>query len=153
MEAETSIIEPREVVINHLVKSEDLNHHRTLFAGRSAEWFVESGFIAVASILQPENVICAQIHGMKFMKPVKPGNIVCFRSKIAYAGTSSCIVYVKGSVIEQATRTEQKQVEGFITFVHVGADGRPLPHNIVVTPATDEDVSLMEEAMKLKDKR
>ena len=27
----------------HLVKSEDLNHHGTLYAGRNAEWFVESG--------------------------------------------------------------------------------------------------------------
>ena len=32
-----------------LIKSEDLNHHGTLFAGRCAEWFVESGFIAVAA--------------------------------------------------------------------------------------------------------
>ena len=34
--------------IYHLVKSEDLNHHRTLFAGRGAEWLVEAGFIAAA---------------------------------------------------------------------------------------------------------
>jgi hypothetical protein len=32
-----------------LVKSEDLNHHGTLFAGRTAEWFVESGFLPVFS--------------------------------------------------------------------------------------------------------
>ena len=30
----------------HLVKGEDLNHHGRLYAGRNAEWFVESGFIA-----------------------------------------------------------------------------------------------------------
>ena len=32
----------------HLVKSEDLNHHGTLFAARTASWFVESAFIAAA---------------------------------------------------------------------------------------------------------
>lgn len=26
----------------HLVKSEDLNHHGTLFAARTASWFVEA---------------------------------------------------------------------------------------------------------------
>ena len=31
-----------------LVKGEDLNHHGTLYAGRTAEWFVEAGFIAAA---------------------------------------------------------------------------------------------------------
>ncbi|MEL7655970.1 MAG: acyl-CoA thioesterase, partial [Bacillota bacterium] len=35
--------------ISHLVKSEDLNHHGTLFAGRSAEWLVEAAFVAAAS--------------------------------------------------------------------------------------------------------
>ena len=30
--------------ISHLVKSEDLNHHGTLFAGRTAEWLVERRF-------------------------------------------------------------------------------------------------------------
>ena len=37
----------------HLVKSEDLNHHGTLYAGRSAEWFVEAGFI-------PAQIWCAR---------------------------------------------------------------------------------------------
>ena len=40
-----------------LIKSEDLNHHGTLFAGRSAEWFVESGFIAASSIINPNTTI------------------------------------------------------------------------------------------------
>ena len=31
------------LVTNRFVKGEDLNHHGTLFAGRAAEWFVESG--------------------------------------------------------------------------------------------------------------
>lgn len=35
--------------ISHLVKSEDLNHHGTLFAGRTAEWLVEAGFVTAAA--------------------------------------------------------------------------------------------------------
>ena len=49
-----------------LVKSEDLNHHKTLFAGRGAEWFVEAGYIAATSMVNPENLVCAKIHGMRF---------------------------------------------------------------------------------------
>ena len=41
----------------HLIKSEDLNHHRSLFAGRSAEWFVEAGFIAAAAELDPNTIL------------------------------------------------------------------------------------------------
>ncbi len=57
--------------IHHLVKSEDLNHHGTLFAGRCAEWFVEAGFIAAASLTHPENIVCSKIHGMVFSRPVR----------------------------------------------------------------------------------
>ena len=54
--------------ICRLVKSEDLNHHGTLFAGKTAMWFVESGFIAAASLTHPENIVCLNIHGMLFEK-------------------------------------------------------------------------------------
>jgi len=42
---DTKVIRPLTMVTMRLVKSEDLNHHGTLFAGRTAEWFVESGRI------------------------------------------------------------------------------------------------------------
>ncbi|MFB3926434.1 MAG: acyl-CoA thioesterase, partial [Syntrophales bacterium] len=37
-------------IIHRQVKGQDLNHHGTLFAGRGAEWFVEAGLIAAASM-------------------------------------------------------------------------------------------------------
>ena len=48
----------KQLIIHHLVKGEDLNHHRTLFAGRGAEWLVEAGFIAAADMLN-RNLFCA----------------------------------------------------------------------------------------------
>ena len=59
-----------ELTIYHLVKSEDLNHHGTLFAGRGAEWLVEAGFIAAANLLPPQFILCLKIHGMEFTRPV-----------------------------------------------------------------------------------
>jgi acyl-CoA hydrolase len=56
------LTEPKVVYTTRLVKSEDLNHHGTLFAGRTAEWFVESGFIAAARLINPQNIVCLKIH-------------------------------------------------------------------------------------------
>jgi acyl-CoA hydrolase len=128
---------------SHLVKSEDLNHHGTLYAGRTAEWFVESGFIAAASLTRPENIVCLKIHGMTFSRPVKKGEIICFESKIVYTGKSRLIAYVRVKVGGQVV------VEGFITFVHVDLDGKPLPHGVVLTPAAPEDIELQERAKAL----
>lgn len=128
---------------HHLVKSEDLNHHGTLYAGRTAEWFVESGFVAAASLTKPENVVCLKIHGMRFSRPVQRGDLICFTSRIAHAGTTSLVAYIKSEVKGETV------VDGFITFIHVGADGRTFPHGVAVVPESEEEVALSEQARNL----
>jgi len=41
-------------------------------------------------------------------------------------------------------------VDGFITFIHVDEETRPMPHNIETQPVTEEDTLLYEQASKLK---
>lgn len=136
-------MEPVTVTTQRLVKNEDLNHHGTLYAGRSAEWFVEAGFIAAAGLTRPENIVCVKIHGMTFMRPVKPGEVIVFESRIVLTGRSSLHAYVsmqaKGGFV----------MDGFITFVHVDHEGRARPHGISVTPANPEDQALQERVRSL----
>lgn len=138
-------IEPKTVFTTRLVKSEDLNHHGTLFAGRTAEWFVESGFIAAASLIEPKNIVCLKIHGMHFSRPAYPGQIMEFASKIVYAGKTSIVAHV--SVIK--VNTKEPVVSGFITFINVDETTKSAPHFITVCPLTDEDKALHEAAKNL----
>ncbi len=127
----------------HLVKSEDLNHHGTLYAGRSAEWFVEAGFIAAASLTKPENIVCLKIHGMTYTQPIHKGDIVRFESKIVLTGRTKVIAYI--SVFAH----EKSVVEGFITFIHVNLDGHPIPHGIEIVATKPEDLALQIQARAL----
>jgi len=129
---------------HHLIKSEDLNHHGTLYAGRSAEWFVESGFTAAASLCGPEHILCVMIHGMEFLRPVQRGEIVTFTSKIVLTGKTSLVAYVAATVLGQLA------LEGFLTFVNVDLQGKPQPHGLVIEPASPEDAALQERAKALK---
>jgi len=129
----------------HLVKSEDLNHHGTLYAGRASEWFVESGFIAAASLTRPENIVCLRIHGMTFKRPIRLGEVLRFESKIVLTGKSRLVAYV----CVKTHREEDVLLSGFITFVHVDKDGHPIPHGIEVTPTSAEDLKLAREAKAL----
>ena len=131
-----------------LVKSEDLNHHGTLFAGRTAEWFVESGFIAAAYAINPKFLVCVNIHGMHFIKPVKLGQTVCFESKLIYTGNSTLITYTKVCVLED---TENTVVDGFITYLHVDENTRPKKHNLSLELTNPEDIELSKIAKGLKD--
>jgi acyl-CoA hydrolase len=136
-------MEPLMFTTCRLVKNEDLNHHGTLYAGRSAEWFVEAGFIAAAGVTRPENIVCLKVHGMTFTRPVQPGDVVNFESRIILAGRSSLHAHVrmlaKGEFV----------MEGFITFVNVDHDGHPLAHGVEVTPACPEDRALQEQVREL----
>ena len=135
-----------EYPTHRLVKSEDLNHHGTLYAGRSAEWFVESGFVSASALVNPRNIICLKIHGMHFSSPVKPGECICYTSKIAFAGKSSLIAYIK---VARVSNPKSTIVDGFITFVHVDENTKPNPHGIVITPDTDEDKLIYKKASEL----
>jgi len=133
-------------VINRLVKGEDLNHHGTLFAGKAAMWFVESGFIAAASLTKPENIVCLNVHGMLFMRPVQKGAIIRFESKVVLAGRTRLISHVK--VLDNST--EDLFVEGFITFIHVDKNVRVIPHGIAIEATDPGDVELQNRAKALR---
>lgn len=134
--------------ISHLVKSEDLNHHGTLFAGRSAEWLVEAAFVAAASQHgRPQDVLCVNIHGFTFTKPVQKGDIITFLSRVAKVGNTSITVYVKAvSEIHKTTH-----VDGFLTFVCVEPDTkRKRSHGMILDePQDEEEIAIRERAEKL----
>ena len=136
-------MKPKMYAMSRLVKNEDLNHHGTLYAGRSAEWFVDAGFIAAAGMTRPENIVCLKIHGMTFTRPVKPGEIVDFESRIILAGRTSLHAHVR--MLAQG----EFVMDGFITFVNVGHDGQALPHGITISPGAPGEEALQERIRAL----
>jgi len=112
-----------------------------------AEWFVENCFICGAMETErPENIVCLNVHGLRFNSPVKKGDIVNMESYIAKAGRTSFTVYGK------ITRNNSDNIvsEGFITFVFVDENGKSMPHNITLNEAVyEEEINIREKALKL----
>lgn len=136
-----------EFTMTRLVKSEDLNHHGTLFAGRMAEWFVEGCFIAAATLHgNPEEIVCVKLHGMKFNKPAKKGQIIKLTTKAVKVGKTSITVY--GNVTD--VNDTNSSVDGFITFVCIDEDGNKKAHNLTLPEPVDaEGIRLLELANTL----
>jgi len=136
----------KEYNVSHLVKSEDLNHHGTLFAGRSAEWLVEGAFVAAAAEHgRPQDILCVNIHGFIFKMPVAKGTILTLKSKVAKVGKTSITVYVKA--ISEIEKTQH--VEGFITFVCVEPDTKQRRLHDVDFQGTDDEEELAIRARAL----
>lgn len=138
-------MEPKAISFVRLVKSEDLNHHGTLFAGRCAEWFVEAGFITVAGVLPAENIVCLKIHGLEFSQPIQLGQIARFYSKIVYTGKSSIKVFVELKPLN----AKENAVNGFITFVFINKAGKPQPHGLNLELFDEKDLALYRIAKEL----
>ena len=138
-------MQPKRFITNRLVKSEDLNHHGTLFAGRGCEWIVESGFIAAASLLDPKSIVCVKVHGVHFTIPVRPGEVICFESMIIFTGRSSLTAYI--SVTHKGSPSPI--VDGFITFVHVDENTKAKPHGVTIEPTTEDEKRIQEIARSL----
>ncbi len=123
-----------QVTASHLVKSVDLNHHGTLYAGRMAEWVVETGFMTARSALKcsPSNLVCVRLHGMSFRKSVQCGETLVLKGQVAHVGRSSLSVRVVANLIDADDATPYP-TEGYLTFVYV-VEGRAAPHGIDVVP-------------------
>ncbi|WP_028708131.1 acyl-CoA thioesterase [Propionicicella superfundia] len=133
------------VTASHLVMSGDLNHHGTLFAGQCALWFVEAGLMAASRLVPARNVVCVNVHGFTFTRPVALGEMVVFAAKVVLTGRSSMIAHIA------ATAGGGGQVvSGFVTFVNVDEEGRPAPHGAVVEATTPVDVALRDRAAALR---
>ena len=139
----------KEYSISHLVKSEDLNHHGTLFAGRSAEWLVEAAFVAAASDHgRPQDILCINVHGFVFRVPVQKGTILTLQSRVAKVGRTSITVYVRAvSEIEKI-----QHVEGYITFVCVesGTEQKIAADIVMDEPADAKEAAIRAGAEKLR---
>ena len=140
------LVEVKKFDTYRLIKQEDLNHHGTLFAGRMAEWFVEAGFIAAATVLPPEEIVCVKLHGLHFGTSATSGQTIRITSRIAHLGTSSIMSFVE----VRSPNHEEVLVDGFLSFVHVNAEHRPVAHDLELALATDEDRKTAEHARFLQ---
>lgn len=135
-----------KVISHRLVKNEDLNHHKTLFAGRCAEWVVEAGFIALAAKLDPHNIVCLKMHGLEFLHPIHGGDVLCLESMLVVARRSTVDSFVR---VRLQKDPDTIFCEGFLTFCYVDENARPMAHNLTVEAETDEEIALQRKSMQL----
>lgn len=131
-----------QITASHLVKSVDLNHHGTLYAGRMAEWVVEVGFMTARAALQcpPGNLVCARLHGMSFRKSVPCGETLVLTGSVIHAGRSSLSVRVTAGLVGHENENPAP-TEGMLTFVHV-IDTHAAPHGLHLTPPESPEARL-----------
>ncbi len=123
-----------------LVKSLDLNHHGTLYAGRMAEWVVEIGFLTTRAALRcsPDHLVCLRIHGLDFRHRVEKGASLRLRGEVVYVGRTSITVHVTASPL-QPDGSEVATTDALLTYVHI-VEREAVPHGLKVAPPESPDL-------------
>jgi len=137
---------------SHLIRPEYLNHHGTLYAGKSVDWMVEAAFSAVAQEHGiPDELVCLKIEEMTFKQPVEAGDILIISATVARASGSSIVMHVEST--SQMSRVSC--VEGYITFVTWDSQTRTSkPHRICLDEAADaRESEIRARAAKFKHKQ
>lgn len=121
---------PSAVSTMNLVKSEDLNHHQTLYAGRCVEWCVQAAYISAESCFpEPRPLVFMSIRSLSMRSPARVGDIVQYTGTIDYIGDSTIGVRVDAKITQP--RSDQKVVAtGTFLFCTVDEEGRAVSHGL-----------------------
>lgn len=112
---------------SHMIKMEDLNHHKNLYAGRAIEWMMEASFIAaVGEHKDKHGLLYKNTHQFDFFMPVDPGEIISYASTVVRTGKTSFTIHI--DLISEDTGNVK--AEGYTTFVTIDENNKPVAHDV-----------------------
>ena len=119
--------EPRgELTTRTLAMPADANPAGDIFGGWVLSQMDIAGGICAAERAQSRSVTVA-LDRMHFIRPVKIGDVLCVYTDIERIGNSSLDIHVEAWAQRDRSRRMVKVTEAKLTFVALGADGRPRP--------------------------
>lgn len=114
-----------EVINTYIVQPPQTNMHGTAFGGQIMAWMDETAAIVA---LRHANKPCvtASVDQVQFTKPIAMGHVVIMKSRVNYAGSSSMEIGVRVCSENPLTGERQHCLSGYLTFVAVNEEGRPV---------------------------
>ena len=104
----------------------DINANGHIFGG----WVLSQMDIAagiVAGMRARGRVATVAVDAMKFIRPVKVGDVLCIYVEVAQVGRSSIGLEIEAWVLRDRHGAREKVTEALFTFVAIDEAGRPRP--------------------------
>jgi acyl-CoA thioesterase YciA len=120
-------VEPRgELTVRVSAMPADTNANGDIFGGWVLSQMDAAGGIASAEYATGR-VVTIAIDAMKFIRPVKVGDVLCVYTAIDKVGRSSMKVHVEAWARRRLTHDREKVTDATFTFVAIDEMGRPRP--------------------------
>lgn len=142
-------VEDCRVDMVQLVQPEDANPLGVAFGGKVVQWMdIAAAIAATRHARRP--VVTASIDHLSFLAPIRIGDFVNIRAAVNYVGRTSMEVGVSIESENPITGIKNRTTRGYLTFVALGDDGKPMPIPPVV-PETEQEKERYEEAKRRRE--
>ncbi len=115
-----------EVIMTQLVLPTYTNSLDTVFGGTVMSWIDVAAAIAAQRHSNSE-VVTASIDQLNFIAPIKKGWVVNLKASVNFVSRTSMEVGVRVDAENPKTSEYFHTASAYLTFVAVGADGKPTP--------------------------
>jgi acyl-CoA thioesterase YciA len=115
-----------ELTLRTLAMPRDVNVNGDIFGG----WVLSQMDIAggiVAGARAEGRVATVAVDAMKFIRPVKVGDVLCIYVRVARIGRSSMGLEIEAWALRDRKGAREKVTEALFTFVAIDDAGRPRP--------------------------
>lgn len=123
--SETQITPESDIVLRTVAMPKDTNTSGDIFGG----WVLSQMDIA-GGIIAGERAQCrvatVAVNAMKFIQPVKVGDVLCVYGRVGRVGTTSMAIELEAWVKRDRIGARHKVTEGVFVFVALDDDGKPV---------------------------
>lgn len=108
-----------------VVFSKMLNDQNNLFGGIAMQWMDEVAYITAMRFTR-KKMVTVSTDRIKFLKPIKPGEIVEILGTVAKVGLAKITIQVELFTEQLDTEIKQKAIQGFFEFAAIDKNNKPM---------------------------
>ncbi|MEO5910341.1 MAG: acyl-CoA thioesterase [Pelobium sp.] len=139
------------ITMNELVLPNDTNTLNNLMGGRLLHWMDIAAAISAQKHCN-RIVVTASVDNVSFQHPIKLGDVVTIKAKVARAFTTSVEVRLDVWAENIPSGHRVKSNEAYYTFVALDENGKTVPVP-GLTPETEEEIALYDGALRRRQLR
>lgn len=144
-------MESNIVKFRFLSQPSDVNFGGKVHGGAVMKWIDQAGYTCAVN-WSSQYCVTVYVGGIRFINPIRIGQIVEVQARIIYTGRSSMHISVDIRAIDPKTKDETKTTHCVIVFAAVDDEGKTIPVP-AWTPVTEEEKQLQAYAIKLSELR
>lgn len=115
-----------ELTVRITAMPADTNPNGDIFGGWVLSRMDQAGGIAAVD-RSHGRVVTVALDAMKFIRPVKVGDVLCVYTEVESVGRSSMKIHIEAWARRFHSRVREKVTVGTFTFVAIDDQGRPRP--------------------------